>query len=58
MTRFQKLPIALVALTAASPAFAHEADFFHTHGEGLMYGAGLFVVAGVALRYALKIARK
>ncbi|MEM6585306.1 MAG: hypothetical protein AAF692_06085 [Pseudomonadota bacterium] len=58
MSKIHKLSVAAIAMTAASPAFAHEADFFHTHGEGLMWAAGIAVVGGVALRYALKIARK
>lgn len=58
MTKIHQLPLALVAFTAASPALAHEADFFHTHGESLMWAAGLAVVGGVALRLALKSARK
>lgn len=58
MTKLHQLPLAIVAMTAASPAFAHEADFFHTHGESLMWVAGLAIVGGVAIRYAMSIARK
>lgn len=58
MTKIHQLTITALALTAASPALAHEADFFHTHAEGLMWAAGLAIAGAAALGYALKIARK
>lgn len=60
MKTLHRLPVALVALGAASPAFAHEADFLHNHAEGLMIGAALAVAAGVGLGWKLlaKRARK
>ncbi|MEM9310703.1 MAG: hypothetical protein AAGA34_04585 [Pseudomonadota bacterium] len=58
MTKLHQLPLALAALTAATPAFAHEADFFHTHAEGLMWTAALAVAGVVAIRFAISIARK
>ena len=50
----------MIALGAATPAFAHEADFFHTHGESLMIGAAVLAAAagGFALRAVAKRARK
>ncbi|MEM8723947.1 MAG: hypothetical protein AAGE86_00350 [Pseudomonadota bacterium] len=48
MTNLQRLPLALAALGASSPALAHEANFFHTHSEGLVAGAAIAIaVAGM-----------
>ncbi|MEM1197219.1 MAG: hypothetical protein AAGH57_14035 [Pseudomonadota bacterium] len=58
MTKLHKPALALATLTAATPAFAHDADFFHTHAEGLMGIAALIVAGGLAIRFAISIARK
>ncbi|MEM9085252.1 MAG: hypothetical protein AAGB23_04965 [Pseudomonadota bacterium] len=58
MIKIHQLPIAVAALTAASPVLAHETDFFHTHTESLAWVAGLGVVGVVAYRIFRSIARK
>lgn len=58
MTKLPKPALALATLTAATPALAHETDFFHTHAEGLMWTAALVVAGGLAIRFAISIARK
>jgi len=60
MIKLHRLPAAMIALGAATPAFAHEADFFHTHGESMMIGAAVLAAAagGLALRAVAKRARK
>ena len=58
MTHFKRLPIALAALGAATPAFAHEAGFLHTHGEGLAAAAALGLIATLGFVAARKIARR
>ena len=58
MSKLHRLPLALAAMTAATPALAHEADFFHTHGEGLMWVAALGLAGAAAIRFAMSIARK
>lgn len=58
MTNLHRLPIALAALAAASPALAHEADFLHNHGEGIMAVAALGVAAAIAYKVIVSIARK
>lgn len=58
MTNLHRLPLALGALTAASPALAHEADFLHSHGEGLLAVAALGVVAAIGYKVIRSIARK
>ena len=58
MLKIHQLPVAMAALTAASPVLAHETDFFHTHTEGLAWVAGLGVVGIVAYRIIRSIARK
>ncbi len=46
MTYLHRLPLALIALGAATPAFAHEAEFLHNHAEGLAVAAIFAVAAG------------
>ncbi|MEM6857599.1 MAG: hypothetical protein AAF559_06980 [Pseudomonadota bacterium] len=58
MTKLHKPALALAAFAAATPAYAHDADFFHTHAEGLMWTAALIVAGGLAVRFAISIARK
>ncbi|MEL6528355.1 MAG: hypothetical protein AAGK01_03720 [Pseudomonadota bacterium] len=58
MTNLHRLPVALAALTAASPALAHEADFLHNHGEGLLAVAAIGVVGALAYKFIRSIARK
>ncbi|MEP3420304.1 MAG: hypothetical protein ABJN35_01090 [Erythrobacter sp.] len=49
MKNFHRMPLALVAFVAATPALAHEADFLHNHAEGLMVAGALALAAGVGL---------
>lgn len=58
MTKIYRVPLALAALGASSPALAHEADFFHTHSEGLIAVAALALAAAGVLFLLRKIARK
>ncbi|MEM6908382.1 MAG: hypothetical protein AAF494_06850 [Pseudomonadota bacterium] len=58
MSKLHRLPLALAAMTAATPALAHEADFVHTHGENLIGVVGFVVAVAVAIRIAMSIARK
>jgi len=58
MTNLHRLPLALAALTAASPALAHEAEFLHNHGEGILAVAALGIAAGLAFKFIRSIARK
>ncbi|MEL7190486.1 MAG: hypothetical protein AAGK17_13110 [Pseudomonadota bacterium] len=55
MTQFRtfshRLPLALAALGAASPALAHEAGFFHTHGESVVAALALAAAAGLGIRF-------
>jgi len=48
MTKLQKLPLAIAALGASAPAFAHESGLFHVHNEGaVMASAIALAIAGV-----------
>lgn len=58
MTNLHRLPLAGTALFTASPAIAHDATFFHTHGEGLMAVGALGIAAALAFRFIRSRARK
>ncbi|MEM1051197.1 MAG: hypothetical protein AAGI28_03800 [Pseudomonadota bacterium] len=49
MTKLHKLPLALAALGASTPALAHENGLFHIHNEGaVLASAAAIAIAGVA----------
>ncbi|MEM6476050.1 MAG: hypothetical protein AAF687_07785 [Pseudomonadota bacterium] len=52
MTKLQRLPLAIGALAASSPAFAHETELPHIHSEWAV------VAAAVALAAVIVIGRK
>jgi len=58
MTKLNRLPLAIAALTVSTPAFAHEAGFLHTHGEGLLAVAALGVAAALGFKFIRSRQRK
>lgn len=57
MKHITRLPLALAAISAATPAMAHDTGFFHTHGEGLAIGAVVVAVIGGFAAWKLIAAR-
>lgn len=53
MTNLHRLPLALAALGAATPAFAHETSFLHNHAEGLLAAGAIVVAAAGAIGWNL-----
>lgn len=58
MTKVHRLPLALAALAAATPAIAHDASFLHSHVEGGIAVAALAIASVLGWKFLRSRARK
>ncbi|MEP3049938.1 MAG: hypothetical protein ABJP48_03415 [Erythrobacter sp.] len=55
--KLYRLPLAIAAFTASTPAFAHDLPFLHSHTEGALALVGAALAATIGWKLIVKRAK-